>query len=528
MPTCQKLKNNLNRIWRQDQRFLLKNVQQVRFESKRELQRMASKDRRVTQETFDDIVLENMESFDLTRAEAIVEARAELTAAGVNDFGGIIMDEDVGLRVDRVLKGLREGEWDVVVKECEDGGSAVVEAVGMKGGVEILMEKFGKDDAYREDVLKTVSVVCENCRRNRERVVDLGGVGVLKDIVAMCVVDKERVSVQNVFRACLALVKQLERSKQSFAAGTTLGDVLDMVAKWDGNEKLLQTGCKLLRTLLATDDSTVVATEVFNRARVLAGVGGGSAGGLIPLEDGKDSVISILWKVLGNHDNSEVLNVENLESDTVVVCMTLVRSMAVADEICADIVGAGLLLVAQWLLDRRRSDIAVVAVVSGLLRNVSARDECKDEVNDVLPTLEKVLELHGENKVLAEHFCAIVSSVCLRRPDLARTLMENGILKRVVKLMRTHHDERNVQITACLALRNAVARDEEICRYVRETTEAEKWLRAARIRYTRECRDAAYAALRDLNVLEDSEISEVESAAPNPTVKIHSVVITRS
>ncbi len=192
-------------------------------------------------------------------------------------------------------------------------------------------------------------------------------------------------------------------------------------------------------------------------------------------------------------------------------CLTAVRLCAVSDEICKMLISIGYGTIAKDMLRRRGTDVGIARATVSLLRNLAARDQCKSDIAKLVDDVLHAVWSHGDtDRQLVEHFCGYVASLCLRRPDISRSFADGGVVDKVVCGMELFQDQFTVLKAGCLAIRNASSRDEEARKRIRSIANVETVVRRAQKTFPGECDAVAYSALRELDLLADSEIRRDE------------------
>ena len=75
----------------------------------------------ITQETFDSVVKENVQELEMSASEAVLEAKAQFEAQGVNLDNIVIPGEDGGHTVLKALEAINntEASNDQIIEECK-------------------------------------------------------------------------------------------------------------------------------------------------------------------------------------------------------------------------------------------------------------------------------------------------------------------------------------------------------------------------------------------------------------------------
>lgn len=178
---------------------------------------------------------------------------------------------------------------------------------------------------------------------------------------------------------------------------------------------------------------------------------------------------------------------------------TTLRVLAVHDDIVQSMVAAGLLEASmQAFIGAEDIDLAISLV--GLLRNVSANDDIKTTIcfhPNVLPCAIETCRMHADQAQLQEHVCGLFAAMALRKPKNATHILQYGGIDVVITAMSKHVKNAAVQRQGALAIRNLASRSADIEREMMLHQGAQHVLEQAGLTHA-SCVDEAYAALRDL------------------------------
>lgn len=509
------------------------------------------KRQQVQQETFDEIVREGMEEFGLTAEEAISDAKEQLTKTGVTDFSNLDLISHLGSspsdserQAEFLTNNLRNALGndsdvdffhDAVTKFCEALGNAneLSSHVGSLGAPELVASALIRAQNSAKHVVlpccKMLFFLClnDNANRNRfEKLESPDAVISLKEVLeGVCSYswndtwgDKDSVTL-SVLKAISAVQRKSEQMKKRIASGETpqhllhvLQDAGTRVLRADNMEKaalllaLFKTACFVTRQLVTPDDPGVEVSEAFARARVLGGGSNVTESGLRPLS-GELTVIDVLANVIHGvvESKESVLSIHHRKS-LLLEGFSSVRSCAIADEICKSVIDHGLVAVsARCVRDYNESEDMLLVVLK-LARNVAARDDGKTVVFERLGIFtEMATSRIPSSELISEAYAALISQVSLRRTDIARELATAGTAQILLTAMQTHADCVPVQKMSCTAIRNMCSRDDVARQRVRDCSGVEEIVRKMWSRYGRSC-DEAYYALREMDVLADSEL----------------------
>lgn len=316
-------------------------------------------------------------------------------------------------------------------------------------------------------------------------------------------------------RAARAVMTRCEDAKAAFAGGArSLAAVLRILDRFGADYDIVSGCCGFFRALLSPDDASKLASETFNRARVLCGASSVMESGLVPLHDGIPALPEVLLATMkrilalqpGTAERTSGDN-EDQPHRALVDCIVVARMCAISDEICANLVEMGYLETTRDCLSSVYAGLPMARACAGLLRSIAAQDQAKASLCEELGVVNGVIVRYASDKLLLDRYCGLVAAICLRRPDLAtRADEEYGAVDIVLQGLETHRNAETVQVSGCNAVRNLVVRNEHIATKLRADGRAEVLLRRALAEFPRPCHEVAYNALYALQVLEDGEM----------------------
>lgn len=190
-----------------------------------------------------------------------------------------------------------------------------------------------------------------------------------------------------------------------------------------------------------------------------------------------------------------------------------IRAMAIQDEIVQSIVSLGVLDTVVTLLENTISEnshasqsssssIDGITAAIGLFRNVAANDHVKKRfiyMYQIHDTILHVMRHYGHVPLIQEHAAGFVAALCLRHPDHAMALIQNGIHVEIVAAMERFPQHATLQRQAALAIRNLISRCPEYRSKLLHDADTERVLREIASQHGT-CQDEVYAALRDLGL----------------------------
>ena len=285
-------------------------------------------------------------------------------------------------------------------------------------------------------------------------------------------------------------------------------NILQELATISSNET---SGIALLVETLPKDiNSNPHEIMVLELSKLLAILGKFQAAAEPQPQDGQEPLVSSahanvkeLYKC-GAIIRLQALAVACIEKDKEeILCEVLssLRVMAIDNDIVQNMVAVGVL----DTVNSNEQDKSLLvhkpgtaAATLGLLRNLCANDEikttlCKQSLGSIL----QAMELHATNFAVQEHGCGTLAAMSLRQPNNAETIVQANGAEHIVKAMKAFPLKVPLQRQGCLALRNLASRASPEGKQVVLDAGAEFVLREIAGRH-QESIDEAYAALRDL------------------------------
>lgn len=511
---------------------------------------MANK--QVKQSTFDSIVREGIQDFGLSPKEAVEDACEQLRKAGVTDFANLdisvpskpISDaHSAAPHIESIQDAIQSDDSSTIVDALSSLQSTINNkrdaANAVADGLLALLARCLHHAANQKQHQHTTAItrlanslivtLCATDELNRSAFVtltDVDGIASMKTLFNSLVHTEGHGSPKLDFETALPLLhamssiqRQNERVKVLFAAGeslycllkcfvSTTAAILHKNGATKEAIKVFWRLCLIVRQFLSPDDTTVKVAETFNRARVLAGETVVTESGLQPIP-ASQSLLQVLSTFMDQLQSASHVN--SARRQLLTECVSTIRACCVSDEICSQVIKLDLHRACLDLLQEFNTQESSVVAGIALLRNLAARDECKTPIFESISIASNAAQMHvSSSSRIAEQYCGLLGNLCLRRPDLARKTTQSGMVDIILQAMETYSADKGLQRIACLALRNICARDEETRRQLRRKGEAEKLIRQAWKRHAGSCADVAYAALRELDVLEDKELRRDE------------------
>ncbi|KAI4881701.1 hypothetical protein NFI96_031356, partial [Prochilodus magdalenae] len=445
--------------------------------------------RRITQETFDAVVRENIDDFEMDESEALREAIEQFESQGV-DLSNIVKavpkassEETTDDQTHEVLQAL-----DSLRSALESSSTSMLESL------KLFTEQCSLGFAQRylaaqKEAYPTILSCCQCAGEDKEALsaalaalsaltdgqpdlLDGEGQGFLigtlrtyqEDPALTCL------GVRTVRHCCL----KHEQNRQDLVKAGVLALLTRAITQHVERSEVVKEACAALRVMTFDDDVRVPFGHAHEHAK------------MIVLEQNGLKVIVEAAKA--HPENISVLSE---------LCATLSR-LAVRNEFCQDIVDLGGLKFMMTLLADSLDCQDLVKQVLSALRAIAGNDDVKDAIVNTGGTelIVMAINRHMGNAQVCEQGCAALCVLALRKPNNCKVIMESGGALASLQAMKAHPEEVNVQKQSCMLLRNLVARTRDFSQPILEMG-AEALIGQALASH-RDCGDVGRAALRDL------------------------------
>ncbi|KAM4604730.1 armadillo repeat-containing protein 6 [Polymixia lowei] len=446
--------------------------------------------RRITQETFDAVVKENIEEFEMDAEEALREAVEQFESQGV-DLSCIvkavptISSDDKGEeQTHEVLQALDSLQ---IGKDCPTENNMIADLkcftqqcslgfaqrylAAQKDAYPTILSCCKKSLEEKEDLLASLYALAALTDGQPDLLDQEGRDFLLEmlikyqaDLSVMCV------GIRTVRHCCL----KHEQNRQDLVKAGVLPLLSGAITQHTESPELVKEACAALRVMTFDDDIRVPFGQAHEHAKIIV------------LEHNGLKVIIEAAKA--HHDNTYVLSE---------LCATLSR-LAVRNEFCQDICDLGGLKFIMTLLADSFESQELVRQVLSAIRAIAGNDDVKDAVVNAggVQLIVIAMNRHMSNSHVCEQGCACLCVLALRKPNNCQVIMENGGALAAVQAMKTHPDDVNVQKQGCMLLRNLVARMRNFSQLILEM--GAEALIAHALQTHRDCGDVGRAALRDL------------------------------
>lgn len=440
--------------------------------------------RRITQETFDAAVRENMEEFEMDPTEALKEAVEQFESQGV-DLSYIVqalpaqscVDQQEDHQVLQALESIRIGndlqtltDINKFTEQCSLGFAQRYLAA-QKGAYAVILS-FCKNSTEVHDAIQAGLLALAVLTDGQPDLLDVDGQQFLLDIL------KKHQDSSSVICAAIRTVRHCclkhEQNRQDLIKGGVLPLITGAIAQHSVSAELVKESSAALRVMTFDDDVRVTFGHAHEHAK------------MIVLEH---NGLKILIDAAKAHlSNTSVLSE---------LCASLSR-LAVRNEFCQDICDLGGLKLIMTLLADNYDSTELVRQVLSAIRAIAGNDDVKDVVVNAggVQLIVIAMNRHMSNAAVCEQGCACLSMLALRKPNNCKVIMEDGGTMAAVQAMKTHPEVVNVQKQACMLLRNVVSRMRNYSQPILEM--GAESLIAQALQNHQDCNDVGKAALRDL------------------------------
>ncbi|KAK9915509.1 hypothetical protein WJX75_000068 [Coccomyxa subellipsoidea] len=495
--------------------------------------------KRVTQESFDEAVQENIAEFDMTPDEAVKSAVEEFEMQGA-DLAGIIRTAEGG-NIDSHPAALAAHRLAAVVGAVCDAESS---------------EQINAEAEACQQLLQVLRSANKEARA--EAVTVAVKAGAVRALLSCHAITKEADSVDNTCLALSALpiVLVSDDARDEFSAADGVETLASLLDRWTGANARPGTGDVVGASAAAIEAAASkhennkcafvdvgVHMRLISAAAVASGSpnGGPGAGEPVPpppsalgalcgalrsfataddlrpstsraFQNGRTianaGALEAMYGILHWENNTEVAAGH---PDLVAAVCGAMRRIAVNDDICTEFADLGGLNATMQAVRKGMGSAAVARSGFGLLRQLANSDAIKNTIvgQDGLELINTAVAAHIDCAGPLEQALGLLVSLMLRNPGVAERAAAAGCIDTVLDAMRAAEafgargfpdsavGAQWVQRQACMALRNMVARNPELRPAVLEKG-AEPFLRRAKVAHPATCDDVGAAALRDL------------------------------
>eukprot|EP01039_Chlorochromonas_danica_P003784 gene3784-4134_t len=468
--------------------------------------------KRISQETFDEVVKENVEDFDMSPGDALADAINQFQKQGIDlsnvDLTGGIGRQEV-LDALALLKHLTESSSKKEDEEEEKELIGILEELKKlcarnyilsdrnimlmkeQGGVNSLHLLLNDKKYSRKvissaiDFLTDLSTISVPTRDFFEP----GGSSRLCDLLKDQTLNDETPSSSiEYLLAILSLARCVMRSEANKTAlmKAGFGTILTSLLASSSNNlntqivPVVDKICTCIRGLCIHDDLRREMSSAFDNAKFFL--------------KAKDVVVRLMGLAAGYEQ------LPNLACAALNAAKALASTNEAVQLLCIHGAVDAVFNILNHPHSEDKTSLALMRSAVGLLRNIAADDGKKEAFLSTggLHALLRIVscEPYNQDAALLEHAMACFAQFTLRSPSQSERLVQAGAVDVIIRIMRSFAQKDLLQRQACLTLRNIAGRCPDL-RPILLDAGAEAVLRAAGMMPT--VVDEAYAALRDLN-----------------------------
>jgi len=386
----------------------------------------------IEQETFDAVVQENIEEFDLSKEEAIKDAISQFEAQGVNLANIVTSSDGDGdqhivivalncLALDEAMSEEKIVEHCSTVKsECSKGLAEKIMAT-KHDGYNILVKVALKDDLEKASLAAVQALAAflqanpdpfdENCF----------------NVIMLCLSDPDDAEmVAAGLDVALASCVRHEQNRQNLMRNKIL-DYLDKVY-----DKHAEAVAYIWQALVQDDDVRVPFGKAHDTAREI-----------VEEHNAQGKLIS---SMKGNKNPS--------------IYLACLSSLTVRNEYCQHVAeNDGLVCLFDLLSDPDQKP-QVLKEVLLLFKTLAGNDNLKREIRDSqkICVFVSIISQNVANKGICHAGASMLAAVCLRTPENAQQVIDAGGAEVLVQVLATHVKNAVVAVGCISAMRNIVSR----------------------------------------------------------------------
>jgi len=427
----------------------------------------------ITQETFDDVVKENMEEFDMAYADAVREAKEQFESQGVNPSNIVISEKGVHEVVEALEK--LKPESDVATKMsalkkiqelCKDDLAQRVLATN-NGAYSFLLRLAGETEGLevRKEALTTLAIVMDT---NPDHLEPQGITAIEKSV------NHPELGVATLDWLLVCCVRH-EHNRQNIVNSGVLEEIKHAIAK--GNREHQLRVSRIWMALVQDDDIRVPFGKAHDHAREIVE---------------KHEALKILTKSLTNYSDDE---------EILCLSVSTLACLSVRNEYCQEVVDEGGLQFIHDILMNHRNKVDLVTRCLVLVKVLAGNDIVKSEVakGGGIPLIMAGIEDHIMKANTVDAGLQSITAVCLRQPENSKQVMEAEGANLVYSAMSKHPGNKKVLSAGAAAIRNIVSRNRSLCQPFIDLG-IEEVLNDALAKHGAQIGDTLKSALRDLGL----------------------------
>ncbi|XP_034478204.1 armadillo repeat-containing protein 6 homolog [Drosophila innubila] len=406
----------------------------------------------ISQDTFDDVVKENVVDFSMSPSEAKEETIKQFEAQGIN-LANIIKDLAINAEtgepiinetVDKIKAHISQKSKDtqqllelitVLDLECQKSLAHRVLA-GKNGAHDVLITLL--EQTLAEDTLDTTLIskslqAANSLTQKQPDLFDAEALSiVLKLLELKDQLDVICLTLQWLQKACV----MHETNRQNIMSTNVIKLIKPLLLK--DSPRMVREATAVLRYLVLDDDIRVEFGCAHEHARQIA-----------------NELLLQLVELLPEYTDVNVL------SDVLLTIGTL----AVRQELCTLIDDAGGLKLIFAIMKDNLKEERLNREALKLLRALAGHDAVKAHIvqQGVAPIIKEMLETHQSNENIVSAALACITTLTLRVKEHSAAFFETGIAEVIVEALRSNPKHKYVQRNGAWAIRNMVSRSRDQC-----------------------------------------------------------------
>ncbi|EDW48420.1 GM19919 [Drosophila sechellia] len=375
----------------------------------------------ISQDTFDDVVKENVVEFSMTPSEAKEETIKQFEAQGIN-LANIIKDLSVNPQT----------------------GQPVINET-----VDKIKEHIGQKLEETTDLLEQLATLDAECKKSLAHRVLAGKNGAHDALITLL---EETLSAdspnESVLKKALEAINSLTHKQPDLFDAEAMAVVLKLLAlKVESEEVTLLTLQWLQKACIMHEMNrqNIMNTAALKLMKPLLG-------------EGKDRLVRELTAVFRFLVLDDDIRVE-------FGCAHEHARQIAGEELCTAIDEAGGLKSVFEIMSSNLDEVRLNREALKLLRALAGHDSVKSHIvqQGVAPIIKQLLETHQSNENIVAAALACVTTLTLRVQEHSAAFFDTGIAEVIVEALRAHPKHKIVQRNGAWAIRNMVSRSRNQC-----------------------------------------------------------------
>ncbi|XP_034111731.1 armadillo repeat-containing protein 6 homolog [Drosophila albomicans] len=407
----------------------------------------------ISQDTFDEVVKENVIDFSMTPSEAKEETIKQFEAQGIN-LANIIKDLAINNETGRPIINETLDKIKTLISQKSEDTQQLLELITVLDlecqkslAHRVLAGKNGAHDALitlleqtlqETEINTTLLCKCLQAANSlSQKQPDLFDAEALSIVLKLLALQDQQLDVtcltlQWLQKACV----MHEMNRQNIISSNLLKLTKALLRK--DNPRVVREMTAVLRFLVLDDDIRVEFGCAHEHARQIA-----------------NELLLELVQLLPEYEDVNVL------SDLLLTIGTL----AVRQELCTLIDDAGGLKLIFDIMKANLNQERLNREALKLLRALAGHDAVKAHIvqQGVAPIIKELLETHQANENIVSAALACITTLTLRVQEHSAAFFETGIAEIIVETLRRHPKHKIVQRNGAWAIRNMVSRSRNQC-----------------------------------------------------------------